>query len=428
MWHFSTLKVATTTVLLVLTTSSFASLSIDDTTSISSTATTLASTLLSYIPPNTPSGLLPSPYYWWESGNVWSALLDYWHYTGDAQYNGAATTAIVSNLGATNDFLGPNTLGNDDQGWWAMTAMSAAEYGLPAGPNVPAWLTIAQTVWSEMAGRWDTSTCGGGLKWKLSESADPIGFAYKNSVSNGLFFQLSARLYKLTGSSQYSGMADEIFTWMQSVNLIDKNTWAVYDGTDDRLNCTQVDHDRWSYNVGLLLYGSAVMQAMPNSDPVWSTRTNGLLDATAFFFDGSTNIMQETKCEPSASCDTDQLSFKAYLARYLAASAIVLPELQPRITPLLQSSAGGAVVSCQDGPAGTTCGVKWTLDAWDGTEGAGQQMCALEVVHGLLATGAAETAAPASQKKAPQRNSARLTPAERRWRFSWSHGGSSQPV
>lgn len=26
-------------------------------------------------------GVLPGPYYWWEAGAMWGAMLDYYHYT-----------------------------------------------------------------------------------------------------------------------------------------------------------------------------------------------------------------------------------------------------------------------------------------------------------------------------------------------------------
>ena len=38
--------------------------------------------------PGQPLGLFGQPYDWWESGAVWGSLVDYWNYTGDAQYVG----------------------------------------------------------------------------------------------------------------------------------------------------------------------------------------------------------------------------------------------------------------------------------------------------------------------------------------------------
>ena len=377
--HFTTLSTIT-----LAATASAASLSIASTGSIQSSTASLAANLISYLNPST--GQLPSPYFWWEAGGTLNGLLDYWHYTGDASHNSLVTTSLLANIGAGSDFLGPLTDGNDDQGWWTLTAISAAEYNLPT-TGTP-WLSIAQNVHGEMASRWDTTSCSGGLKWKITPGAD--GYDYKTTISNALFFQLSARLFRATGDQSYADWATKIFLWCRSVNLIDRDTWAVYDGTDDTLQCTQVDHDQWSYNVGVFLYGSAIMQTL-SSDPLWATRTNGLLGATKHFFTAD-GIMQETKCEPSGTCNVDQLSFKAYLSRYMAATMVVLPSTQATILPLLKSSAGGAAASCGAGPDASTCGMKWNIDNWDGTMGVGQQLSGLEVVHGLLAVSPAKMA------------------------------------
>jgi mannan endo-1,6-alpha-mannosidase len=374
---------ALSTLALVASTSA-ATLNIASPNTIQASSASLAKNLVAYADPST--GMLPAPYYWWEAGGLWGGLIDYFHYTGDATHNAAVTSALLANVGPTNDFMGPYTDGNDDQGWWALSAMSAAENNLPTTGEP--WISIAQNVQGEMVSRWDTTTCGGGLKWKISPSAD--GYDYKNSISNALFFQLSVRLFRATGDQMYSEWAEKIFKWCRTVNLIDQDSWAVYDGTNDLLQCKQVDHDEWSYNVGVFLYGSAIMQSL-STDPVWATRTEGLLKATSHFF--ANNVMQETRCEPSETCDVDQLSFKAYLSRYMAATMAVLPSTQSTIMPLLQSSADGAVASCSAGPDASTCGTKWTIDTYDGTMGVGQQLSGLEVVHGLLAT------APAAMKR-----------------------------
>jgi mannan endo-1,6-alpha-mannosidase len=256
--------------------------------------------------------------------------------------------------------------------------MSAAEYDLPSPAGAPSWLSLAQNAFSDIHERWDTTSCNGGLKWQILTNAP--GYDYKNSISNGLYFQLGARLAKFTGGPEYITEAEQVFEWVQNVGLIDSN-YNVYDGTDDTEGCTSIDHDQFSYNVGVYLYGSAVMQALTN-DPKWVTRTSGLLGATSTFFHG--NVMAEI-CEQAGTCNVDQLSFKAYLSRWLAATSVVLPSTAGTIIPLLQASANGAVASCVGGPGSATCGTKWFTNTWDGTQGAGQQMAALEVVHGLLA-------------------------------------------
>ncbi len=47
------------------------------------------------------------PYYWWESGAAWGGMVNYWHYTGDNSYVNVTYEALVSQIGATNDFILP---------------------------------------------------------------------------------------------------------------------------------------------------------------------------------------------------------------------------------------------------------------------------------------------------------------------------------
>lgn len=53
-------------------------------------------------------GLFPEPYYWWESAAVWGSLIDYWNYTGDAQYVGLVQQALLWQVGPDNDYMTPN--------------------------------------------------------------------------------------------------------------------------------------------------------------------------------------------------------------------------------------------------------------------------------------------------------------------------------
>ena len=103
--------------------------------------------------------------YWWESGAMWGALIDYWHYTGDTSYNNVIEAGIQWQVGEHQDMMPSNwsqSMGNDDQGFWGMTAMSAAETNFQNPPsNQPSWLSLAQAVFNTQAGRPD-AVCGGG--------------------------------------------------------------------------------------------------------------------------------------------------------------------------------------------------------------------------------------------------------------------------
>ena len=95
--------------------------------------------------------------------------------------------------------------------------------------------------------------------------------------------------------------------------------------------------------------------------------------------------MYEEACEPTGKCDTDQLSFKAYLARWMAASTKLADFTTDFVMEKLQASAAAAAQQCCGGSNGVTCGLKWTDEGvWDGTYGVGQQMSAMEVIASNL--------------------------------------------
>lgn len=93
----------------------------------------------------------------------------------------------------------------------------------------------------------------------------------------------------------------------------------------------------------------------------------------------------EELCERSNNCNIDQDSFKAYLARWMAAATQMAPFTFDQTISLLTSSAIAAAAQCDGSPGGNVCGLKWYLNStWDGTSGVGQQMAALEVIQGTL--------------------------------------------
>ena len=148
-------------------------------------------------------------------------------------------------------------LGNDDQMFWAFATMTAAELNFPDPPSTqPSWLALAQAVFNLQANRWDTSACGGGLRWQIFPFNG--GYNYKNTISTGGFFQLSARLARYTGNATYAQWAEKSFAWVKQSPLISKD-WQVWDGTAMANNCSDADHTYWSYNVGTLLAGASFM-------------------------------------------------------------------------------------------------------------------------------------------------------------------------
>lgn len=102
---------------------------------------------------------------------MFGALIEYWAYTKDTTYNNMVIEGLLNQVGDNNDYMpGTQTLteGNDDQGFWGLAVMSAAEFGFPnPAPDRPQWLALAQAVFNTQAPRWETSTCNGGLRWQI---------------------------------------------------------------------------------------------------------------------------------------------------------------------------------------------------------------------------------------------------------------------
>ncbi|EPS25120.1 putative alpha-1,6-mannanase [Penicillium oxalicum 114-2] len=370
--------------------------------SIKSAASRVAYDLVTFYTGNNTGdvpGNLPDPYYWWEAGAFFGALVNYWAFTGDTTYNAITVQALEHQAGPKGDFMPLNqtyTEGNDDQSFWAMSAMMAAERNFPhpVASDLD-WLGMVQGVFNQQAHRWDNLSCNGGLRWQIYTWN--AGYGYKNTISNGGFFDLAARLARYTGNTTYADWADKVWDWSEAVGLITPD-FQIYDGTTDVSNCSSYDRTRWSYTGGIWLHGAAVMYnytlslsaGSPSGSSVkWRTRLDGLLVAANHFYSKDPNgaqVMHEPPCESIKRCNVDQLSFKAYLSRWLADVIQLAPHTYDEITAKVRSTAKAAVGQCLGGKTGTYCGHQWSSGKYDGTIGVGQQMGVLEVLHGLLAS------------------------------------------
>ncbi|KAK7752856.1 hypothetical protein SLS62_005198 [Diatrype stigma] len=387
-------------------------LDINDETSIAAAAGEIAKGIYVYHNIDSPDGQFnqPEAWFWWLSGSGWTGLIDYTVYTNDTTYQADILTALSKNVGPNFDFIPPeqaSSEANDDQMYWVYAALTALEYDFEALPCEPSeggaagdctnsWLAIGTNAWEGYVDRWNkaSDTCGGGLKWQWNTAAS--GYYYKNAVTNGGFFQISARLARYTGNQTYADWATRIWDWSTRVGLV-SDDFHVYDGTSDNGddNCTAVSHDEWSYNLASYLNGAANMFAFTGGDQVWEDRVKGFVDTAATtFFTSDPNpagIMYEQKCETDTGCTTDQTSFKASLSRWLGKTAVLVPSVQEKILGLLETSAAGAAASCS-GNGNSTCGVQWFKGDFDGQSDFGTELSALEVVQSLLVIAAPKPA------------------------------------
>lgn len=227
-------------------------------------------------------------------------MIDYWHYTGDETYNDVTLEGMQFQVGENADYAPKNwslTLGNDDQSFWALSAMLAAEVNFRDPPlDKPQWVALAQAVWNEQAGpEHHDSDCGGGIRWQVYPTNR--GYDYKNSkslpfppllahpphapervcneegirvvrylltssqrtaIANACFFDIGARLARYEQNATYADWATKTWDWIQGVGYIDKD-WNVYDGGHVPYNCTDINTQQYSYNAAILLSGASYM-------------------------------------------------------------------------------------------------------------------------------------------------------------------------
>lgn len=287
--------------------------------------------------------------------------------------------------------------------FWGLAAMTAAEFGFPDRSTGFSWLSLAQGVFNTQIKRWDTSSCGGGLRWQIWPYQS--GYTMKNSISNGGLFQLSARLARYTGDAIYLQWANKIWDWSVSSPLLSNTTWNVADSAVVGDNCATQGNAQWTYNYGTYLMGAAYMYNYVRNNPFrvsrfarcvdawtnpsnlqtngtiqdqWLTAVNGLLNATFnnFFLTGE--IIEDYYCEPAETCNNNEILFKGLTSSWLALTALLVPSTFDSILAKLQTSGQAAAASCT-GHNNGTCGVQWYKSTWDGWMGMEEQISATKV-------------------------------------------------
>lgn len=195
---------------------------------------------------------------WWEGGSMFMTLIQYWYLTGDSQFNDAIQEGMYWQKGE-NDFFPSNYsqyLGNDDQVFWGLAAITAGELNFPEREGEASWVSLAEGVFNGQIPRWDMNNCGGGLRWQIWPYQD--GYSMKNAISNGGLFQLSARLALYTKNATYAEWAEKIWDWSASTPLLRK-TWVIADSTTNAANCKDHGDHQWTYNYATYISGAGYM-------------------------------------------------------------------------------------------------------------------------------------------------------------------------
>jgi mannan endo-1,6-alpha-mannosidase len=94
-----------------------------------------------------------------------------------------------------------------------------------------------------------------------------------------------------------------------------------------------------------------------------------------FFPTSNGGIFEEVVCEPSESCNDNEILFKGLVSSWLSFTALLVPSTYSTILPYLQTSAKAAALSCT-GHDNNTCGVRWYQSKYDGWIGMEEQISA----------------------------------------------------
>lgn len=190
--------------------------------------------------------------------------------------------------------------------------MTAAEFKLPDVPNKFSWLSLAQGVFNTQVKRWDTTTCGGGLRWQIWPMQ--AGYTMKNTISNAGLFQLSARLARWTNDDNYAQWAQKVWDWCMSKGLLNNETWFVADSTSIGDGCSTLGRDQWSYNYAALFTGAAYMYAYVRAPAVF------LFFFFSFFYITNTATATDKRFRQSAMVDCRSWSIEPYIRDFLPVS------------------------------------------------------------------------------------------------------------
>jgi mannan endo-1,6-alpha-mannosidase len=333
-------------------------------------------------------GKFVPPYYWWQAGAAFGGMLAFHAICEptNTTLEDLLYTAMYHQAGSQYNYMPANESfveGNDDQGIWGLTTMEAVERNFTNHPD-HSWLQLTQAIYNTMNSRWDPATCNGGIRWQIFKWNS--GYDYKNSIANGCLFHIAARLARYTGNDTYVETAERVWDWMTDVGFItyhpEDGQLIVYDGGLVQSNCSSLTKIKWSYNYGVFMAGCAYMYNH-TEDYKWYERAEEILRAGDWFFNQS--VMYEPSCQPGYRCNNDQRSFRALWSRSLSLTSIMAPGLYDDIRPYIEASAKGAAESCLGGRDGVTCGINWSLGAYDDNYGLGEQISALEIIMALFA-------------------------------------------
>jgi predicted alpha-1,6-mannanase (GH76 family) len=249
---------------------------------------------------------------WWNSANALTTLADYERVSKSAEY-----ASVFANSFTAAQKTSPGFLNNfyDDEGWWALAWIDA--YDVTRNEQ---YLSMAKSIFADMAGGWDDK-CGGGIWWSKDRK-------YKNAIANELFLSVAAHLASRSAGatrSEYLSWGNREWGWFHASGMINSKG-LVNDGLDIRAGkaagCINNGRTTWSYNQGVILGGLAELAAV-NRDASLPLMAQKIATAAITTLVDGNGILHDS-CEPK--CGADGTQFKGIFVRNL----VVLDKAYPQ--------------------------------------------------------------------------------------------------
>jgi predicted alpha-1,6-mannanase (GH76 family) len=241
---------------------------------------------------------------WWNSGNAITVLVDYARASKSTQYN-----SVLANTYTAAQKTSVNFLNNyyDDEGWWALAWIDA--YDLTGNRQ---YLSMAETIFADMSGGWD-STCGGGIWWSKDRG-------YKNAIANELFLSVGAHLANrdTANAASYLNWANKEWQWFRETGMINPRNLindglGSPDGHTTASSCGNNGQATWTYNQGVILGGLAEL-SKADSDPSLARAAKTIATAAITLLVDGNGVIHDP-CEPNCGADGGQ--FKGIFVRNL---------------------------------------------------------------------------------------------------------------
>ena len=253
---------------------------------------------------------------WWNSANAITMLANYSLATDSKAYMPFFANTLIAGQKTKTGF--PNFLNKyyDDEGWWALAWVGV--YDLSKDPK---YLTMAESIFDDMAKGWD-DTCKGGIWWSKDKT-------YKNAIANELFLSVAAHLAtRATDPAKraaYLEWAKKEWQWFDQSGMIN-DQHLVNDGLVLQ-TCKNNQRKTWSYNQGVILGGLVELnRAAPNPALVSTAQT--IASATLTLLTDTGGILRDG-CEPR--CSEDGVQFKGIFVRNLMALNDAFPHPRYRL-------------------------------------------------------------------------------------------------